>query len=339
MKMEASALIDKIIQESKATPDELISLLTVDSRGALYAKATSVKEKIYDKNIILRGIIEFSSFCRCACTYCGLSCENIKLPRYRFTENDILKYAKEAYAAGYRSIILQSGEDFSYDADSISRIIRSIKGLGNLILTLSIGERTHEEYTQWFKDGANRYLLKHETSDEKLYNGLHPHSSFKKRMDCLLDLKSIGYQIGSGFMVGLPGQTLESLARDILLLQELSVDMAGIGIYIPHPDTPLAGLVSGSPDLAIACVALSRILLKKVHLPSTTSIETESTEKYSSLSAGANVIMKKVEPYHYRKLYEIYPNPKIFDKSILEERKELEKFVLERGLKVERTVQ
>ena len=208
-----------------------------------------------------------------------------------------------------------------------------------MVLTLSIGERTHEEYAQWYKDGADRYLLKHETSNENLYNALHPHSSFKKRMDCLWDLKSIGYQIGSGFMVGLPGQTLESLTRDILLLQELSVDMAGIGIYIPHPDTPLAGSVSGSPDLAIACVALSRILLKKVHLPSTTSIETESTEKYSSLSAGANVIMKKVEPYSYRKLYEIYPNPKIFDKSILEERIELEKFVALRGLKVERTIQ
>ena len=165
MKTEASALIDKIVRESKASPDELISLLRMNSRSELYAVATSVKEKIYGKNIILRGIIEFSSFCSCECAYCGLYCGNTKLPRYRFTEDDILDYAKEAYAAGYRSIILQSGEDFFYDADSISRIIRRIKGLGDLVLTLSIGERTHEEYAQWYKNGADRYLLKHGCSE------------------------------------------------------------------------------------------------------------------------------------------------------------------------------
>jgi biotin synthase len=339
MKTMTSKLIDKILQESKAAPEELISLLTLSSPDALYAAATGVKERLYGRNIILRGIIEFSSHCGCDCQYCGLYCGNKKLPRYRLTEDEIVNYAREAYAAGYRSIVLQSGEDFFYDADRISSIIRQIKGLGDMILTLSIGERSHEDYAQWYRDGADRYLLKHETADEALYNSLHPHSSFKKRLACLWDLKSIGYQTGSGFMVGLPGQTLASLARDILLLQELSVDMAGIGIYIPHPDTPLAGATAGSPDLAIACVALSRILMKKVHLPSTTSIEAESTERYTSLSAGANVIMKKIEAYKYRKMYEIYPNPKIFDKSILEERMELEEFVLSRGLNIERTVQ
>jgi len=339
MKTMTNKLIDKILQESKATPEELISLLTLTSPGALYAAAVGVKERLYGRKIILRGIIEFSSHCGCDCQYCGLYCGNKKLPRYRFTEDEIVNYAREAYAAGYKSIILQSGEDFFYDADRISSIIRQIKGLGDLILTLSIGERSHEEYAQWYRDGADRYLLKHETADEALYNALHPHASFKSRLACLWDLKSIGYQTGSGFMVGLPGQTLASLARDILLLQELSVDMAGIGIYIPHPDTPLAAAAPGSPALAITCVALSRILMKKVHLPSTTSIEAESTEKYTSLSAGANVIMKKIEAYQFRKMYEIYPNPKIFDKSILEERMELEEFVLDRGLKIERTVQ
>jgi len=326
------SVIERLINTSDASIDDILHLLDEASPDLLFDAASRIKERHFGRKIILRGIIEFSNHCRCACAYCGLYSGNKSLQRYRFTPDEIVRNASIAYEAGYRSIILQSGEDLSYDADQISAIIRRIRKLGDLSLTLSIGERPFEEYRQWHKDGADRYLLKHETSDEKLYNSLHPHSSFQKRLECLNALKAIGFETGSGFMVGLPGQSRESLARDILLLKTLDVEMAGIGIYIAHPETPLAGSPAGAPEDAMRCVAITRILMKTVHLPSTTSIEVQSTEKYSSLHAGANVVMKKVEPYAYRKLYEIYPNPKIVDRSVLEERIELQNFIGAQGL-------
>jgi biotin synthase len=332
--MDYRLLIDKILSNSKATEEEIIELFSKCPEDDLFFRANQVKEEHFGKEIILRGIIEFSNYCRCACSYCGLYCENKDLVRYRFSINDIVTYAKEAYMAGYKSIILQSGEDLYYDGDMISEAIKRIKGLGDLSVTLSIGERPKEEYKQWFKDGADRYLLKHETADEQLYNRLHPHSSFQKRLGYLNSLKEIGYETGSGFMVGLPGQTKESLAKDILLLKELQLEMAGIGIFISHPGTPLAGSPSGATLDAIKCVALTRLLLPKCHLPSTTSVEVGNNEKYMPLHCGANVIMKKVEPYEYRKLYEIYPNHKIVDKTILAERNELVDYVHSIGLEI-----
>ena len=330
-------IIDKILQTGQATKDEILSLFEDEAKDELFTRANAVKEKVFGKDVILRGIVEFSSYCRCACSYCGLFCDNSELKRYRFSVDEIVKYAKAAYDAGYKSIILQSGEDLSYTADMISEAIKRIKAFGDVSLTLSIGERKKEEYEQWHKDGADRYLLKHETYDEALYNTLHPHSSFKQRLECLRNLKEIGFETGSGFMVGLPGQTRESLAGDILLLKDLEVEMAGIGIFISHPSTPLAGSTPGNTIDAIKCIAITRLLLNNCHLPSTTSIEVGSTEKYSSLLAGANVIMKKVEPYKYRKMYEIYPNHKIVDKTVLEERIELENFVESVGLTVSKS--
>ena len=330
-------LVEQIHRTGKATPEEILVLLQDESPEELFSLANETKERFFGTKVILRGIIEFSNWCRCSCAYCGLTCDNRELFRYRFTPGEIVEYASQAYTAGYRSMVLQSGEDLAFDPDTISRVVRDIKNLGELSITLSVGERTREEYRQWFKDGADRYLLKHETADEGLYNQLHPHSSFQKRLQCLLDLKEIGYETGSGFMVGLPGQTTESLAEDILLLQELDVEMAGIGIYIAHPETPLAGSAAGDPLDAMRCLAITRLLMPKVHLPSTTSVEVGSVERYSSLKAGANVIMKKVEPYAYRKLYEIYPNPKLQDKSVLDERNELEQFLESQGLTVDPT--
>jgi biotin synthase len=332
--MDYKVLMDKILSSSKASEEEIIELFSQCPEEDLFERANQVKEERFGKEIILRGIIEFSNYCRCACSYCGLYCDNKELARYRFSIDEIVEYAKNAYQAGYKSIILQSGEDLYYDGDKISEAIKRIKALGDLSITLSIGERPKEEYKQWYKDGADRYLLKHETADEVLYNKLHPHSSFQKRLGYLDSLKQIGYETGSGFMVGLPGQTKESLAKDILLLRELQLDMAGIGIFISHPKTPLAGSPSGDPLDAVKCVAITRLLLPKCHLPSTTSVEVGSNEKYMPLHCGANVIMKKVEPYKYRKLYEIYPNHKIVDKTVLEERNELVDFVHSVGLKV-----
>lgn len=332
--MDYKVLMDKILSSSKASEEEIIELFSQCPEEDLFDKTNQVKEAHFGKEVILRGIIEFSNYCRCACSYCGLYCDNKELVRYRFSINEIVDYAKDAYQAGYKSIILQSGEDLYYDGDKISEAIKRIKALGDLSITLSIGERPKEEYRQWYKDGADRYLLKHETADEVLYNKLHPHSSFQKRLGYLDSLKQIGYETGSGFMVGLPGQTKESLAKDLLLLRELQLDMAGIGIFISHPKTPLADSISGDPLDAVKCVAITRLLLPKCHLPSTTSVEVGSNEKYMPLHCGANVIMKKVEPYKYRKLYEIYPNHKIVDKTVLEERNELVDFVHSVGLEV-----
>ena len=328
-------IIDKIICLSKSSREELSELIKDSNYSYLFTKAVQVTEKVLGKKIHVRGIIEFSNHCRCSCQYCGIGSFNNNLQRYRLETDEITKIAKKAVSVGYKSIVLQSGEDFNYDADKVSKIIREIKKLGDVAITLSIGERTLEEYHQWKKDGADRYLLKHETSDEKLYDKYHPLSSLEKRINCLKQLKSLGYQTGSGFMVGLPGQSLESLADDILLLKKLDVDMAGIGVFIPHPATPLSGYSSGDNLTALKCVALTRILLKRPHLPVTTSITVNDSKRaINPFCSGANVVMKKLEPYQYQKLYEIYPNALINDISISDNRKLLESSIQSYGYKV-----
>ncbi len=317
---------------------EISDWLTAADATPLLAKANEIKEDRFGKKIILRGIIEFSNFCRCHCQYCGIHARNNKVQRYRFSPEHIEAYAKEAYEAGYKSIILQSGEDTQFDVDKVTDIIGRIKNIGDVVVTLSIGERPYEEYRQWKEAGADRYLLKHETADELLYNKLHPHSSFRNRVGALNALKDLGYQVGSGFMVGLPGQTLDSIVDDIVLLEKLEVDMAGIGIYIPHPNTPIYNQdieIKNPVEIALRAVAITRHQLKKCHLPSTTSLEVGAKTGYSSITAGANVIMKKVEPYQYRKLYEIYPNNQIVDKSVKQEREEMVQLITNIGLEVE----
>ncbi len=328
-------IIDKIIDYSDPSKEEIIELLNDNCDAYLFSKAAEITEKIFGREIHIRGIIEFSNYCKSSCHYCGINGLNKDATRYRLESNDIVSIAKEATLAGYKSIILQSGEDPFYDADKISDLIRQIKKLGDVALTLSIGEHSFEAYRQWKKDGADRYLLKHETADKTLYNKYHPPSSFEKRLKCLEDLKSLGYQTGSGFMVGLPGQTIESLADDILFLKKLDVEMAGIGVFIPHPKTPLAQYPPGDNLIALKCVAITRILLKKTHLPITTSITVNNAQKsFNPFCTGANVVMKKIEPYKYQKLYDIYPNPLIQDVSIYENRRKLEASIISYGRKV-----
>lgn len=338
IKISSNKIIDKIINSSRATIEEIVYLLEADNSQELFEAADRVRHDICGDAIHIRGIIEFSNHCRCSCLYCGINNRNKKLVRYRLTTDEIVSIAKEAYDVGYKSIVLQSGEDMHYDADIVSSIIKSIKSFGDVGVTLSVGERDYEEYKQWKKDGADRFLLKHETADENTYNYLHPHSSFKRRLECLHQLNELGYQTGSGFMIGLPDQTLETLAKDILLLQELDVAMAGIGLFIAHDETELKGYPSGSSLLTLKCLAITRILLKRPHLPTTTSLEVKDfNNRHNAFSTGANVIMKKLEPYKYRKLYDIYPNPTIKEKTILEERKEVEDYINKIGRYVSKT--
>lgn len=334
----SAKIIEKITETSTASENEIVELLLEKDPTHLFLKAAKTTEKFFGKEVHIRGIIEFSNYCRCLCHYCGINALNKNLTRYRLTTPEILKIASDAIAAGYKTIILQAGEDPFYDADKISHLIKEIKKLGDISLTLSIGEHSYEAYRQWKKDGANRYLLKHETSDKKLYNQYHPHSSFDKKIECLQNLKSLGYETGSGFMVGLPGQTVQSLAQDILLLKKLDVEMAGIGVFIPHPETPIANHISGDNLTALKCVAVTRILLKRPHLPATTSVNVNNTNiAFNPFSTGANVVMRKLEPYEYQKLYEIYPNTLINNRSIQENRKELESSICSLGRKVSRS--
>lgn len=294
----------------------------------LFKKADEIRKKRTGDEIYLRAIIEFSSYCRCNCLYCGLNNKNLKISRYRMNEDEIIDTAKQAIDAGYGSIVLQSGEDPWYTKEKIAYIVRKIKDYGDVGVTLSIGERSYEEFKYFKEAGCDRYLLKHETADENIYEYLHPGSKLKDRIQCLKNLKEIGYQTGSGFMIGLPGQTANTIAKDLLLLKKLDVEMAGIGPFIPHGDTPLKDLNHGSGILTLKAVALARIMIKDINLPATTSLETiDESNRNRIFNCGANVIMKKVEAHKYRKLYQIYPKNIGEEKSIKEERKGYENFI------------
>ncbi len=334
----ARAVIDQLAKLNNAAEisiPQLVEILQADDPAqlqALFLKANEVRQKYCGNEVHLRGIIEFSNYCRCDCLYCGLQRQNNKMCRYRMEPDEIITSAREAYQVGYRTLVLQSGEDPYYTKDVLSYLIKKIKRLGDLAITLSLGEREYAEYAQWKKDGADRYLLKHETADPHLYRQLHPHSSLDKRVECLHWLKNLGYQTGSGFMIGLPGQTWETIAQDLLLLKKLDVEMAGIGPFLPHPATCLGRENAGSASLTLKAVALARIILKRTHLPTTTALEVAANT--TAFSAGANVIMRKVEPFSYRKLYEIYPHPFQEEKSLAEERQAVEAYIRSFGLTV-----
>lgn len=274
--------------------------------------ADSVKTKHFGNKVYIRAIVEFSSYCRCSCAYCGLNC-NADLPRYRMSFDEILESAREVYSAGYQTLILQSGEDSFFTCDLLCDLIKQIVvACPGMAITLSLGEREVWEYERFYECGGNRYLLKHETSDEDLYFKLHG-VSIDNRLACSRALKEIGYELGSGFMIGLPGQTSKTLAQDILLLKELGVDMAGIGPFIASPLTELKGEENGSAELTLKILALTRLVLPKIHLPSTTALNVLGGRN-NALFCGANVIMQKATPFAYRDLYEIYPGreaPKI----------------------------
>jgi biotin synthase len=358
-------LINEIVDGYEPSAFELTCILKLkeDEAEYLFNKAYEVKKNTSNNEIHLRAIIEFSNYCRCKCYYCGLCCQNQNLKRYRMTPDEIIENAIEANNAGYKTVVLQSGEDMYYTEDMISYIIKEIKKNCNMAITLSVGERSYEEYKKWRNDGADRFLMKHETSNEALYNMYHPHSSFKKRMECLRWLSDLGYQVGSGFMIGLPKTGEEDYAKDILLLKSLKVHMAGIGPFIPHKDTNLKEGKMGSAFLTMKAVALTRILIKDIQLPATTAfnvvsksccnqnskLKNESSIKALACSgeseennenvkkifrSGANVLMKKVEPYKYRKLYEIYPRDEDKIKSISEERREVERLIYSMGFNI-----
>lgn len=289
--------------------DEIIEILQDDGQNDwLFSLADKTRKEFVGDEVHLRGLIEFSNICKCNCKYCGLRSENKFVQRYRIEPEDIISYAQNAVDMGYKTIVLQSGEDKFFSREILCDVIKEIKKL-DTALTLSIGERSFNDYKAFKDCGADRYLIRIETTDRYLYKKLHPNMDFDNRLRCLRDLRALGYEVGTGCLVGLPEQTIESLADDILFFKEINADMIGIGPFLPHPQTPLKAAEHGSFTLALKVMALTRILLKNINIPATTAMETlNSNGRLIALQCGANVVMPNVNSSEYRKKYEIYPN-------------------------------
>lgn len=294
---------------SEFSRNDIIEILKDDlNNDWLFSFADKTREEYVGNEVHLRGLIEFSNICKRQCKYCGLRCEDKFIDRYRISKENIISYAEHAVNMGYKTIVLQSGEDEYYNTDLMCEIIEGIKKLG-VALTLSIGEKTYEEYKAFKEAGADRYLIRIETTDKTLYNQMHPNMDFDNRVRCLENLGRLGYEVGTGCLVGLPNQTIESLADDILFFKEINADMVGIGPFIPHPHTPLKDSATGSFTLALKVMALTRILLKDINIPATTAMETLNPNgRIIALQSGANVVMPNVTTTEYRAKYEIYPN-------------------------------
>jgi biotin synthase len=270
-------------------------------------KANAVRAETVGPDVHLRGLIEFSNYCRNNCLYCGLRRDNRQIIRYRMSPAEIIAAAEHGAELGYKTVVLQSGEDPAYGGEVMAEIIRAIKRLG-LVVTLSVGEREPGEYELWRLAGAERYLMRHETADPVLYDSLHPGQTLARRISLLKVLKGLNYQVGTGFMVGLPGQTAETLLADLELVRELDAEMVGIGPFIPHPETPLGPNIGGTAEQTCLMVALTRIFLPYALIPATTALGSISPlGRELALKSGANVVMPNLTPRIHRADYQIYP--------------------------------
>ena len=312
--MSISDRIEKLLLKAEIgkplTREDIIALLKMPGEllSDLFATADRVRHNDVGNEIFLRGIIEFSNVCQRNCLYCGLRQGNAKVERYRMTDQEILETAATIKKAGIATCVLQSGEDSFYNADKICRLVESIKEETDLVLTLSIGERPASDYRAFAEAGANRYLLKHETASTELYQYLRPGCRLDARVSCLQTLKTLGFETGTGNMVGLPGQTPEILADDLLLMRMLDADMLGIGPFLPHPDTPLAGIENDGIDMTLRVIAIARLLTRNTNIPATTALATLHPQgRLLALAAGANVVMPDFTPEAYKRRYDIYP--------------------------------
>ncbi|MDR7867074.1 MAG: [FeFe] hydrogenase H-cluster radical SAM maturase HydE [Sporomusaceae bacterium] len=306
--MDIAALIAKAETTHQLDKPEIVALLADDAHTQdLFAAADRVRRLYVGDEVHLRGLIEFSNTCRQNCHYCGLRRDNKNVHRYRLEPDAIIDLGRKAKEYGYKTVVLQSGEDPYYTPDILRHIIGEIKKLG-VAITLSIGEKSCEEYAAYKQAGADRYLLRIETTDCRLYEDLDPGMSFANRLRCLRDLKALGYEVGTGCLIGLPGQTLESLADDILFFKDLDADMIGVGPFIPNPDTPLAAAAGGAFTLSLKVMAIIRLLLPDINIPATTAMETlDKNGRIIALQSGANVVMPNVTEGDYRRHYALYP--------------------------------
>lgn len=306
---------ERFIENPDFTKPDFVELIKCaedpEAVRRLKEEAVRIREIYYGKKVFTRGLIEYTNYCKNDCYYCGIRKSNTNAKRYRLTEDEIMACCENGYELGFRTFVLQGGEDAYYTDDRMVAIIKKIKeAYPECALTLSIGEKSYESYKRFREAGADRYLLRHETANEEHYRKLHPEKmSLAVRKNCLYDLKKLGYQVGAGMMVGSPYQTTEDLAEDLVFLKELQPEMVGIGPFIPHHDTQFSKEPAGSVEMTLFLLAVIRILLPKVLLPATTALGTmDPLGREKGLQAGANVVMPNLSPVKNRKQYELYDN-------------------------------
>jgi len=336
--MQFSEIVAELSESKDLTDDKLRLLLTTDKYdNELYSAADSVRKKIYGDEVYIRGLIEFTNYCKNNCYYCGIRCLNKSINRYRLTKDDILSCCKEGYSLGFRTFVMQGGEDPHYTDDLICEIVSDIRNTyPDCAITLSIGEKSRESYQKYFDAGANRYLLRHETADNSHYNRLHPENlNLENRKKCLYNLKEIGFQVGSGFMVGSPYQKIENIIMDLRFLQELKPDMIGIGPFLTHHQTPFSSFPNGDFYLTLRLVAILRLMFPYALIPSTTALGTIHPKgRELGLKAGANVVMPNLSPVNVRELYKLYENKICTDEEAAESLEKLKKQVQSAGYRV-----
>ena len=315
MKSNVNKTIIEELNTSHSLPREkwhtLLSSFTEEDRIYAASLARRVADEIYGKDVYIRGIVEFSNTCNRNCYYCGLRAGNTKLERYRLSPDDIYSCCEDGYRYGFRTFVLQSGEDPYYTTEMICDLVRRLKkGYPECAVTLSIGEKSFEDYAAFKEAGADRYLLRHETANEAHYGKLHPENmSWKNRMRCLDDLKSLGYQTGCGVMIGSPEQTIDCLVDDMLYMQDFKPEMIGLGPFLPHSDTPFRDKPKGSYEMTLFLISLCRLMLPHVLLPATTALGTiRPNGREQGILAGANVIMPNLSPVRVRDKYMLYDN-------------------------------
>ena len=307
-------LIERLERERDLTNAEFAVLLDQSSgadRDFLFERARAVRDAHYGRKVYIRGLIELTNYCKNDCLYCGIRKSNASCERYRLTKEQILSCCKSGYALGFRTFVLQGGEDGWYTDERMTDIVRAMRqAYPDCAITLSLGERGRESFKRLYDAGANRYLLRHETADEAHYARLHPVSmTLTHRLQCLRDLKEIGFQTGAGFMVGSPYQTTECIVRDFRFLQELKPQMVGLGPFIPHHATPLKDFPAGSTERTLLCLSIVRLLLPNVLLPATTALATiDGDGRIKGMNAGCNVVMPNLSPMEDRSKYLLYDN-------------------------------
>ncbi len=313
-----TGLVDRLAAERDLPDGELLELITMDDPGAdeyLSRKAAAVRDRVYGKQVFIRGLIEFTNYCRNDCHYCGIRRSNRNCSRYRLTAEQILDCCHAGYELGFRTFVLQGGEDLWFTRERMTALVRAIKTrFPDCALTLSVGERDRETYQEWFDAGADRYLLRHETADGDHYAALHPQElRLENRLRCLRDLKDIGYQTGCGFMVGSPGQTPEMILKDLRFIQALRPQMVGIGPFIPHRDTCYREEPAGSAPLTLRLLSIIRLMNPDVLLPATTALGTVLGDgRQQGMKHGCNVVMPNLSPVDVRGKYALYDNKAAF---------------------------
>lgn len=338
--MDVRAIIEKLYETNDATREELLYALDnidEETKELLMKRAHETRMRYYGNKVYMRGLIELTSFCKKDCLYCGLRRHNKDAERYRLTLEEVLECVRKGDRLGYKTFVLQGGEDAYFTDEKVIDIIKAIKNeFPNNAITLSLGERSYESYRKLYDAGADRYLLRHESASKELYESIHPGEHFEIRRDCLKNLKKIGYQAGAGFMVGIPNQTNEDLVNDLRFVKEFEPAMCGIGPFIPHKDTPFRDYDHGSLEKTVICLSLVRLLLPNVLLPATTALSSiDKHGREEGLKAGGNVIMPNLSPMSVREKYSLYNNKAYILDEDAEYRVMIEQKIKEAGFEVE----